>query len=115
MSAATHASAFGPRDHRRGASFHLARCASFPDRAADLERHDKKRGITDQKVSLGAVTRVEVDGAGAYVVVPSVYTFKERGAAMKETAQMTFTLKKGAGGWLFHGWTWTGPKAQKAK
>jgi hypothetical protein len=45
--------------------------------------------------------------------VPSVYTFKQAGVAMRESAQMTFTLKKGAGGWLIHGWTWTGPKARK--
>ena len=32
---------------------------------------------------------------------------------MREAAQMTFALKKGASGWLIHGWTWTGPKAQK--
>jgi hypothetical protein len=88
---------------------------AFQTWTADLGRDEKKRGITDQKVSIGAVTRVEVDGAAAYVVVPSVYTFKERGVAMKEDAHMTFSLKKGAGGWLIHGWTWTGPKAQKAK
>jgi hypothetical protein len=29
---------------------------------------------------------------------------------MRETAQMTFVLKKGAAGRLIHGWTWTGPK-----
>ena len=81
--------------------------------AADLERDAKKQGITDQKVSIGAATRVETDGEGAYVVVPSVYTFKQAGVAMRESAQMTFTLKKGSGGWLIHGWTWTGPKARK--
>lgn len=81
--------------------------------AADLERDAQKQGITDQKVSIGAATRVETDGDGAYVVVPSVYTFKQAGVAMRESAQMTFTLKKGAGGWLIHGWTWTGPKARK--
>jgi hypothetical protein len=27
---------------------------------------------------------------------------------------MTFVLKKGPTGWLIHGWTWTGPKPQKA-
>jgi hypothetical protein len=59
-------------------------------------------------------TRVETDGTAAYVVVPAVYTFKQGGAAMRETAQMTFTLKKGAAGWLIHGWTWTGGKPQKA-
>jgi hypothetical protein len=82
--------------------------------AADLERNDRKEGITDQKVSIGAATRVESDGTGAYVIVPSVYSYNQKGVAMRETAQMTFTLKKGPGGWLIHGWTWTGPKPQKA-
>ena len=40
--------------------------------------------------------------------------FSERGGvAMRESAQMTFALKKGASGWLIYGWTWTGPKPQK--
>jgi hypothetical protein len=86
---------------------------AFQTWAADLERDDKKRGVTDQKVSIGVATRIETDGVGAYVVVPSVYTFKQQGVAMRETAQMTFTLKKSASGWLIHGWTWTGPKARK--
>jgi len=46
--------------------------------------------------------------------VPAVYTFKEKGVAMSESAQFTFTLQKDASGWLIHGWTWTGPKAAKA-
>jgi len=29
-------------------------------------------------------------------------------------SQMTVALKKGAGGWLIHSWTWTGPKPTKA-
>ena len=86
---------------------------AFQTWAADLTSDDKKKGITDQKVSIGAATRVEMDGTGAYVVVPSVYTFKQKGVAMREAAQMTFTLKKSGSGWLIHGWTWTGPKARK--
>jgi hypothetical protein len=86
---------------------------AFQTWAADLEREDKKQGVTDQKVSIGAMTRVETDGIAAYVVVPSVYTFKQKGVAMREAAQMTFTLKKSGSGWLIHGWTWTGPKARK--
>ena len=81
--------------------------------AADLGADAKKNGITDQKVTLGKTTRVESDGAWAYVVVPSVYDFKEKGVAMRESAQMTFTLKKSAAGWLIHAWAWTGPRAQK--
>jgi hypothetical protein len=81
--------------------------------AADLEADAKKKGITDQKVTIKAATRVESTADAAYVVVPATYTFKEKGVAMSETAQFTFSLQKGAGGWLIHGWTWTGPKAKK--
>lgn len=83
---------------------------AFQAWSADLDSDAKKRGITDQAVTIGAPTREETTGTQAYVVVPSVYDFKERGVAMRETAQMTFVLKKGASGWLIHGWTWTGPK-----
>jgi ketosteroid isomerase-like protein len=85
---------------------------AFQSWAADLESDAKKNGITDQMVTIGAPTRTESSGDSAYVVVPSVYSFKDRGVAMREAAQMTFVLKKGAGGWLIHGWTWTGPKPQ---
>ena len=71
---------------------------------------EAKQGITDQKVVLGAPTRVEVEGTSAYVIVPATYTFTQKGVAMRAVSQMTVALKKGAGGWLIHGWTWTGPK-----
>jgi len=71
----------------------------------------KSRGETDQMVTLGKLTRSETSGDRAYVVVPAVYSFKRGGTAMRESAQMTFTLKKDADGWLIHSWTWTGPRA----
>ena len=70
--------------------------------------------MTEPRVTIGAATRSEVHGDHAYVIVPSEFTFKLRGAPMKESAQMTFVLKKGATGWLIHGWTWTGPRPQPA-
>jgi ketosteroid isomerase-like protein len=88
---------------------------AFQAWVGDLDADSKKHGITDQMVTIGAPTRIETQGAGAYVIVPAVYTFKEKGVAMREAAQMTFVLKKGSSGWLIHGWTWTGPKASKAK
>ena len=87
---------------------------AFKAWSSDLEANDKKLGITEQAVKISAPTRVETSGDQAYVVVPAVYTFKQGGVAMREAAQMTFVLRKGAGGWLIHGWTWTGPKPQKA-
>jgi ketosteroid isomerase-like protein len=83
--------------------------------SAALEADSKKHGMTDQKVTLSAATRAEVNGSDAYVVVPAVYSFTEAGVAKTESAHMTFVLKKGTSGWLIHGWTWTGPSRAKAQ
>ena len=83
---------------------------AFQQWSTNLDNDATKRGVTDPMVKLGTPTRTEVNGDQAYVVIPAVYTFKERGVAMRESAQMTFALRKGPGGWLIHGWTWTGPK-----
>ena len=87
---------------------------AFQAWSADLDADAKKNGITEPSVAISAATRTESNGDQAYVVVPTVYTFKQGGVPMREAAQMTFVLKKGASGWLIHGWTWTGPKPQKA-
>ena len=68
---------------------------AFQAWSADLESDAKKNAITEPMVTIGAVTRIESNGDQSYVVVPAVYTFKQRGAAMRETAQMTFVLSKG--------------------
>jgi len=80
-----------------------------------LASHDTKLGITDQIVTLSAATRVETDADRAYAVVPAVYTFKQKGVAMREVAQMTFALRKVAAGWRIAGWAWTGPTPQPVK
>ena len=87
---------------------------AFQAWATDLEADAKKQGVTDQMVTISALTRAETSGDSAYVVVPAVYSFKQRGVAMRGTANMTFALKKAAAGWLIHGWTWTGAKATPA-
>jgi len=88
---------------------------AFQEWVAALGAADAKAGNTAQKVAIGAPTRIEVDGTRAYVIVPATYTFTAKGGvAMRARSQMTFTLEKGASGWLIHGWTWTGPKASKA-
>jgi ketosteroid isomerase-like protein len=78
--------------------------------STDLDNDAKKNGITDPMVTVRAATRIERSGDQAYVVVPAVYTFKLKGASMREAAQITVVLRRGASGWLIHGWTWTGPK-----
>ena len=80
----------------------------------DLMADDAKAGVTGESVAISAPTRVEIEGENAYVVVPAVYSFKDHGAAMSESAQMTYALHKGAAGWKIAAWTWTGPRASPA-
>jgi hypothetical protein len=87
---------------------------AFKAWAAALEADAKRRGHTDQSVKLGESSREEVTGDRAYVVVPATFTFKEKGAAMAEQAQMAFALARGASGWKISGWSWTGPRPSPA-
>jgi hypothetical protein len=82
--------------------------------STDLDAYAKKQGITGQIVAISAPTRKETIGDVAYVIVPAVYSFTQGGAAMSQSAQMTFTLTKGPSGWLIQSWTWTGPGSRPA-
>ena len=88
---------------------------AFETWAADLTKNDAAAGITEEKVTLGAVTREVVSPDAAYVIVAATYSFKQKGVAMREPAQMTFALTKTAEGWRIAGWTWTGPDPVPAK
>ena len=68
----------------------------------------KKNGITNGRVILGKPSHFEMTGDHAYVVIPSNYTFKQKGKAMSEPGSIfTFGLQKGADGWVITGWTWS--------
>lgn len=82
--------------------------------AAAYDKHASATGVTDGHVSYQDPTRVESDGQHAYVVIPTVYTYKEKGKAMVEEGQMTYALRNGASGWKILGWTWTGVKPHAA-
>jgi hypothetical protein len=83
---------------------------AFKNWTRDLATNDTSLGITDQAVTLGATTRVESAADRAYAVVAAVYTYKQKGVAMREPAQMTFVLRKEHAEWRICAWTWTGPK-----
>jgi hypothetical protein len=81
---------------------------AFDGWLADLAKSEAAEGKTDAVVALSAPTREVVSGAHAYVVVPSTYTFKQKGQTLREVAQMTFVLNKSKSGWKIASWTWTG-------
>jgi len=73
----------------------------------DYDIDAKKNGITDGAVVLGKPSHVDVTGNRAYVVIPSNYTYKQKGVLMKEVGSaFAFALQKGAAGWRIVGWSW---------
>lgn len=88
--------------------------AAFKTWAAGYDVDAAAKNITDPHVAISAPTRELVSGDHAYVIVPAVYTFKQKGVAMSETAQMTVTLVKAKDGWKINAWSWTGPDPSPA-
>jgi ketosteroid isomerase-like protein len=75
--------------------------------ARDYNANAKKEGITDGVVVLNKPTHVDVTGDRAYVVIPSDYTWKQKGKAMKETGStFTFAMRKVGPSWKIIGWSW---------
>ena len=83
--------------------------------AADYDKHATATGVSDGSVKYGDATRTDVAGDLAYVVIPTVYSYKDHGKPTQEEGQMTFVLHRGSGGWKIRAWTWTGVKPHAAK
>jgi hypothetical protein len=79
-----------------------------------LAAADQAAGNTDGAVTLGKPVRVVMSADRGYVVASAVYTFKQKGVAMREPAQLVCALQKGTSGWQITGWTWAGTKPKTA-
>jgi hypothetical protein len=78
------------------------------DWANDFAADSKKNGITDAIVTLGKPRHVDITGDRAYVVVPTTYTYKQKGKPVTESGSiLTAALQKSAAGWRMTGWAWT--------
>ncbi|HEY2822459.1 MAG TPA: nuclear transport factor 2 family protein [Candidatus Acidoferrum sp.] len=85
------------------------------DWADAYDKHAQVTGVTDGKVTYGKPTRTELTADVAYVVMPTVYVYKENGKPLKEEGQMTAVLNRESGTWKIRAWTWSGVKPHPAK
>lgn len=97
------------------APFAWSGATAFDDWVAALGKSEADTGKTGGKVALGRATRESVMGDRAYVILPSSYTFQQKGRTMRETGTMTFALVKLEAGWKIQAWTWTSPEAVRVK
>jgi hypothetical protein len=79
------------------------------------DKHAQATGVTDSKVTYGKPTRMEVNGDAAYVILPTLYRYKEHGDPRQEEGQMTVVLNREAGAWKIRSWTWSGVKPHASK
>jgi len=83
--------------------------------AAAYDRHAQATGVSGGTVKFGTPTRTEIEGDTAYVIVPTVYSYKEHGKPITEEGQMTFVLHGEAAAWKISAWTWSGVKPHPAR
>lgn len=83
--------------------------------ADDFQKMAEATGVTDGKVKYGKPKRTEITGDAAYVIIPTVYTFKQKGKPLVEEGQMTFVLHSESSAWKIAAWTWTGVKPHPPK
>jgi hypothetical protein len=83
------------------------------------EAWGKAEVLTDGVYKMGKPTSVLINGDRGYVALPVVFTFKQKGVSMRETAHMAYVLQKDKSGWLITSFTWVAgtpkPEAGTAK
>ncbi len=88
---------------------------AFDDWSAAFDSNSKALSITQPKVVLSAPTVKNVTTEQAYLVYPSLYTYKLKGVSMRETGQVAVALRKEASAWKVAAWTWTGTVPKPVK
>ena len=83
--------------------------------AAAYDKHAQATGVSDGNVKYGEVTRAEVEGNLAYVIIPTIYNYKEHGKPTTEEGHMAFVLDRASGSWKIRAWCWTGTKPHAPK
>jgi ketosteroid isomerase-like protein len=80
---------------------------------AAMGANAQAKGMTVINMQLAKATRIEVDGGGAYAVVPGLltYTFKD-GHTEHADGMLTFALQRVGEAWKIDALTWTGPRAK---
>jgi ketosteroid isomerase-like protein len=66
------------------------------------------RHITDGRVDYEQPIQANSDGTSAYIVLPTVYSFKQDGKAMAGKGSMTFVMVKSGKDWKISAWSYNG-------
>ena len=75
--------------------------------SADLAVAGKRGGLTDAVMKMHAPSHIQQDGAHAYVVLPSTFSFKIKGKPGRDEGALTVALDRYRSGWKIAGFAWS--------
>jgi hypothetical protein len=88
---------------------------AFDEWSAAFDADSKALGVTEPKVTLGKPIVKNVTAAQAYLIYPSLYTYKLKGVSMHESGRIAIVLRKEDEAWKIAAWTWTGTVPKPVK
>ena len=77
--------------------------------ARDYDADARRQNITEPRMDYAAPIRAESNGKSAYIVLPTVYRFKQNGKSMSAAGTMTFGMTNAGGNWKIASWTYSAP------
>jgi hypothetical protein len=88
---------------------------AFDEWGAAFEADAKAVGLTEPRVTLSAPIVKNLTSEQAYLIYPSVYTYKLKGVSMRETGHIAIVLRQETSVWKIAAWTWTGTVPKPVK
>lgn len=77
--------------------------------AQGFDADAKAHNITEPRMDYAAPIRAESDGKSAYIILPTVYRFKQNGRSMSAAGTMTFVMVHQGPAWKIANWTYSAP------
>lgn len=73
----------------------------------DYAKDAQANKITGSRVDYGKPLQATSDGKTAYIVLPTTYSFVEKGTKMSEPSSITFVVNRDGNGWKVASWTYS--------
>jgi ketosteroid isomerase-like protein len=77
--------------------------------AQSFDADAKAHAIAEPRMDYAAPMRAESDGKSAYILLPTVYRFKQNGRSMSAAGTMTFVMVHQGTDWKIASWTYSAP------
>lgn len=82
---------------------------------SDFMSMSKAEGISGGHMDYGKPLRADSDGKTAYIVLPTKYSYVQKGVKMSETSSLTFVVRLDGSDWKIAGWSFAGEPPQPGK